>query len=165
MSTAKKIPAAPQWQERDTRLIRLARLIYEAAQVRVYAGLAGEGFPEIRPAHSAVFRHIQPDGSRASELAQQAGITKQSMAYLVDSLATDGYLESLPDPTDGRARLVRLTTRGRKALSALERLSEALEREITQHLPTGQIEALKADLETIVAQFPQAAGNQLPPAQ
>ena len=135
------------------RLARLARQIYEAAQARVYAGLAGEGFPEIRPAHSAIFRNIDPKGSRASDLAQRAGITKQSVAYLIDGLVAEGFVEILPDPEDGRARLARLTQRGRAAYAALTRLSEAVDRDLAASLPEGRLEVLREDLAAIVRQL------------
>jgi len=135
------------------RIARLARLIYEGAQARVYAGLAGEGFPEIRPAHSAVFRHIDPEGTRASEIAQRAGITKQSVAYLVEGLEADGFSETVPDPVDGRARLVRLTRRGQAAFAALVRLSEAVDADLMSSLPAGRLELLRTDLAAIVRQL------------
>jgi DNA-binding MarR family transcriptional regulator len=133
------------------RIARLARQIYEGAQARVYAGLTGEGFPEIRPAHSAIFRNIDPTGTRASDLAQRAGITKQSVAYLVEGLETDGFVESVPDPEDGRARLIRLTARGRAAFAALVRLSEAVDAEFGAVLPEGRLEVLRSDLAAIAA--------------
>ena len=63
----------------------------------------------IRPAKGAVFRHIAVTGSRVADLAAPARITKQSMAYLVESLAASGYVAMAPDPEDGRAKRVRLT--------------------------------------------------------
>ncbi len=135
----------------NLRVARLSRLIYEAALERVYGGLAGEGFPEIRPAHSAIFRNINPEGSRASDLAQRAGITKQSVAYLIEGLEKEGFVETLPDPEDGRARLVRLTRRGRAALSALNRLSDAMDRDLESALPAGRMEMLRQDLAALVA--------------
>lgn len=146
-------PSATAGSRGGLRIARLARQIYEGAQVRVYAGLAGEGFPEIRPAHSAIFRNIDPAGTRASELAQRAGITKQSVAYLVDGLETDGFVETVPDPEDGRARLVRLTGRGRAAFAALVRLSEAVDADLLSVLPEGRLEQLRADLAAIVARL------------
>jgi DNA-binding MarR family transcriptional regulator len=133
------------------RIIRLARLIYEGAQTKVYAGLSGEGFPEIRPAHSAIFRNIKPEGSRASELAHKAGITKQSVSYLIETLSADGFVEIIPDPSDGRARLVRLTRRGNGALAALNRLSQAAEADFMACLSADRARALRSDLERIIA--------------
>jgi hypothetical protein len=85
----------------------LLRRPYGALEARAYGGLADRGFSEIRPAHSSVVRHIAASGSRLTDLAARAGMTKQSMAYLVESLARDGFLSVGPDPLDGRAKLVR----------------------------------------------------------
>src|SRR6266700_5494044 len=79
---------------------------------RVSVGLADAGFDDLRPAHTAVFQHIEAGGSRLTDLAERAQITKQSMGYLIDHLEERGYLERRPDPTDRRAALVCLTERG-----------------------------------------------------
>src|ERR1700754_5232266 len=91
----------------------LLRRPYEILQVRVYAGLAERGFPDIRPAHSSVFRYIKPDGSRVSDLAELADMTKQRMGYLAANLSDMGYVTIAPDPSDARAKLVTLTEKGR----------------------------------------------------
>src|SRR5947209_13482354 len=67
---------------------------------RVGSGLAASGFDDLRPAHTAVFQHIAGGGSRLTDLAERAQITKQSMGYLVDYLEDRGYLERRADPTD-----------------------------------------------------------------
>ena len=59
-----------------------------------------------------------------SELAEQAQVTKQSMAELVEYLVKFQYLERVPDPVDHRAKIVRLTARGRKAVAAVESILE-----------------------------------------
>src|SRR5919199_3563764 len=79
---------------------------------RVSEGLSEAGFDDIRPAHTAVFQHIRAEGSRLSELAERAQLTKQSMGYLVDYLERHGYVERKPDVTDRRAALICLTPRG-----------------------------------------------------
>ena len=70
------------------------------------------GFGDVRPAHGTVFQVIDADGTRVTELAARAGMTKQAMTELVVHLEAGGYLARAPDPDDGRARLVRLTRRG-----------------------------------------------------
>jgi DNA-binding MarR family transcriptional regulator len=112
--------------EQDT-LGSLLRRCFEGLVATVYACLAAEGFADLRPAHGAVFRHILPAGMRTTDLAQAAGMAKQSMAYLVGDLETLGYVEILPDPTDGRAKVVRLTGRGREAQTAAARISQEIE--------------------------------------
>lgn len=59
-----------------------------------------------------MFQHLEPDGSRLTELAARAQMTKQSMSALIDDLERWGYLERIPDPSDGRARIIRRTQRG-----------------------------------------------------
>src|SRR5438309_11959892 len=95
---------------------------------RVSVGLADAGFDDLRPAHTAVFQHIEADGSRLTDLAERAQITKQSMGYLVDYLEQRGYLERRPDPTDRRVALICLTDRGwgqiRAALSIIAEIEQ-----------------------------------------
>src|SRR3954449_9872138 len=77
----------------------LLRIPNQQVVERVIAGLAQAGFDDLRPAHTAVFQHISADGSRLTELADRAQITKQSMGYLVDHLEERGYVERRPDPS------------------------------------------------------------------
>lgn len=142
--------AANITEERRT-LGLLLRRPYEALQAQVYGGLAARGFPEIRPAHSAVFRHIAAGGSRLTDLAARAGMTKQSMAYLVDSLERDGFLALAPDPSDGRARLVRLTARGRRVWDALIALSAEAEAALAARIGAERHAAFRALLEEVNA--------------
>jgi DNA-binding MarR family transcriptional regulator len=110
---------------------------------RVAAGLAEAGFDDVRPAHTAVFQHIKAEGSRLSELAERAQLTKQSMGYLVDYLEEHGYVERRADPTDRRAALIFLTERGwaevREALAIIARI----EREWARRLGRRRMEELR----------------------
>jgi DNA-binding MarR family transcriptional regulator len=101
----------------DTRLIGELLRNPNAARVRIVEqGFAAAGHPAIRPPHFPILEYIDREhGSRVSYLAQHAHVTAQAMGELVDHLAAHGYVERVPDPTDGRARLVRLTARGQEA--------------------------------------------------
>jgi DNA-binding MarR family transcriptional regulator len=97
----------------DRRMIgALLRIPREATLRAVIAGLEAAGYGDVRPAHFTVFQHMPPEGLRLTALADAALMTKQSMGYLVDDLEALGYLERVPDPSDRRAKLVRLTARG-----------------------------------------------------
>jgi DNA-binding MarR family transcriptional regulator len=74
------------------------------------------GYPEITAAAHPVFENIDPDGTRLTELAARSGVTHQSIGELVGTLERGGYLERRSDPSDGRARLVCLTPKGRRML-------------------------------------------------
>jgi DNA-binding MarR family transcriptional regulator len=112
----------------------LLRDPYQEVVRRVSAGLADAGFDDIRPAHTVVFQHIEAGGSRLTDLAERAQITKQSMGYLVDHLEQRGYLERRPDPSDRRAALISLTDRGWEQVRAALRIIAAIEEEWTGKL-------------------------------
>lgn len=84
------------------------------------------GFDDVRPAHYAVFQAISPEGSRLTELAERAGMTKQSMGYLVDHLEQHGYLERGADPADSRAQIIRITQKLKKLDTSVEAVLEEL---------------------------------------
>src|SRR5215213_3796973 len=91
-------------------------------------------FLPYRAMEARVFQRIAPGGSRLTDLAAQAGITKQSAGFLVDQLERAGYVERVPDPEDGRARLVRVAERGARSVEASRAIVEQVEREWTDHL-------------------------------
>jgi DNA-binding MarR family transcriptional regulator len=80
--------------------------------------LVEQGYADARLGHGAVFAYLDAAGTRVSVLAGRAGMTKQAMAELVAHLEARGYVERLPDPSDGRANLVRATRRGRRMAGA-----------------------------------------------
>lgn len=141
--------------DEELRLASLFRRAYELIRERIYGEVAERGFPDIRPAHSSVFRNITPGGSRVVELAERAGMTKQSMAYLTDALAGLGYVRFEPDPSDGRAKLVKLTERGQGAVETLTSSSRKAEEELTLGLGAGQAAALRAIMGDIVTALEQ----------
>lgn len=116
--------------ERERTLGLLLRRPYQILAERVYAELARRGFADIRLAHGAVFRTIVSTGSRITEMAEQAQMTKQSMGALVDYLRERGYVELQPDPTDGRAKLVHLTERGQAVQRSAIEISREVEQEV-----------------------------------
>ena len=107
-------PALPHPEEMgpDPNLGILLRNPYLEFSSQLLDHLRTVGYDDLRPAHLVVFQHIDPAGSRITDLARRAQMTKPSISYLVEQLETRGYLERTDDPSDGRARLVHLTTRG-----------------------------------------------------
>ena len=130
----------------EPRIGRLLSQSYGLWQNLTYAGLADRGFPEVRPSHSPVFRHIDEGGTRIVDLAERAGIAKQSMTYLVRQLEDKGLAEVREDPADGRARLVALTARGQAASQALVESSLALETRFASEFGNAKLESLRTVL-------------------
>jgi DNA-binding MarR family transcriptional regulator len=84
---------------------------YRALEQRAHDAVVAAGITDITLAQARIAARISPQGSRVSDLAEQARVTKQSAGFLVDHLEAAGYVERVPDPADRRARLVRLTPR------------------------------------------------------
>jgi DNA-binding MarR family transcriptional regulator len=95
----------------------------------VTEGLAERGFAGFRPSHGTIGQHISDSGSRVTELARLAQITKPSVVSLDNDLERLGYVERIADPNDGRAKLVRLTTRGAEAQVVARELIAQIERD------------------------------------
>src|SRR5436305_7890165 len=121
----------------------LFRDIHQDVVRRVTAALAEAGFDDVRPAHTAVFQYIKAEGSRLTDLAEQAQITKQSMGYLVDYLEERGYLERRPDPSDRRAALICLTDRAWAQIHAALATIATLEQEWTHALGKQRMQQLR----------------------
>ena len=81
-------------------------LPHRELESRVFAALAAAGFDDVTPAQARVFHRIGRDGSRLTELAEAARITKQTAGFLVDQLERAGYVERGPDPTDAAGAAV-----------------------------------------------------------
>jgi DNA-binding MarR family transcriptional regulator len=88
---------------------------YRYMEDRIFRALQEAGFDDWTLVQCRVFQRIAPDGSRLTDLADQAQMTKQSAGVLVDQLERLGYVRRVPDPADGRARLIVIEPRGRRA--------------------------------------------------
>ncbi len=112
----------------------------------VQGAVAAAGYTDIRGAHGCVFGNIGPEGMRLTELACTAKMTKQAVGEVVTDLERLGYAERIPDPTDGRAKIIRLTERGSIAQRvAFERIRE-VEREWVERFGQQQVDGLRAML-------------------
>lgn len=127
----------------------LLYLPYRAMETRVFDGLGAAGFGDITRAQSRVFQRIAPGGSRITDLADQAGVTKQTAGFLVDQLERAGYVERVPDPEDGRARLVRITERGLRSVEASTAIVVDVEAEWTAHLGVDRMAQLRELLDDL----------------
>jgi acyl-CoA synthetase (AMP-forming)/AMP-acid ligase II len=103
-------------------------------QARVLAELAAAGFGDTTAAQGRVFARIDPDGTRLTDLAERALITKQTAGFLVDQLERAGYVRRVPDPRDARARLVQIAERGQAAVEVARQTEAKVEAEWTAHL-------------------------------
>jgi DNA-binding MarR family transcriptional regulator len=119
---------------------------YRAMENAVLRALADAGFDDITLAQARVFQRIAADGSRLTDLAEAAQVTKQTVGFLVDQLERAGYVERTPDPNDGRARLVRVAERGAAAVRASAAVVAEVEAEWTAHLGAARTARLREAL-------------------
>ncbi|MEV0331140.1 MarR family transcriptional regulator [Nocardia sp. NPDC050717] len=107
---------------------------YREMERRVLVALAAAGFEDLTQAQARLVARLGPEGSRLTELAAQAQVTKQTAGVLVEQLVRAGYLRREPDPTDGRARLLRLAEKGQRAVEVANHAAAQVESEWVDHL-------------------------------
>ncbi len=112
----------------------LMRMPVDAVYQRMLADLHRAGFNDIVPAHFAVLRYPGPEGRRPSDLAAEAGTSKQAMNYLLGQLERSGYLTRVDDPDDRRSTRIELTERGRAAARTIRATVTAIEHELEEEL-------------------------------
>jgi DNA-binding MarR family transcriptional regulator len=99
---------------------------------RVAQSVREHGFTDFRASFHPVFQWCRPEGSRLTELAEWAGVTKPAMSEIVDILVRLGYVERTPDPSDRRATLIRRTERGWEINRVARQVVEAVQAEWSQ---------------------------------
>ena len=126
-------------------LATLMFISYRAMDERVIGEMQRAGFA-ITAAQARLAQRIGDDGSRLTELADQAQVTKQTASVLVAGLEEKGFVERVPDPRDGRARIIRFTPAGRAAVRRAQRIVLRVEREWEEHLGPGLAASLREGL-------------------
>lgn len=127
-------------------LFRAARLVNERAMGDVQAGGG-----TLRVAHTQLFPHITSDGVRLTEIADKLGVTKQAIGPLVDDLEREGVVERVDDPDDRRAKRIRWTRKGQRALLHGLGILASLESELAREIGKARLADLADTCERIIA--------------
>ena len=126
-------------------LATLMFVSYRAMDERVRQAMRDAGY-DVTVAQARLAQRIAEDGTRLTELADRAGVTKQTASLLVAALEREGLVERVPDPADGRARLIQLSPRGRQAAQRAMEVVIGVEGEWTAHLGPELTERLREAL-------------------
>jgi DNA-binding MarR family transcriptional regulator len=118
---------------------------------RYNQGMAQTRYSDQRISSGQVFGYIEDEGLTLTELARRAGISKQSMAELVDRLHALGYLQRVPDFRDRRAKLIMTTDKGERQIETSRAVIRSIEAEWTRTLGKKRFEQLKAMLQELAA--------------
>lgn len=124
-------------------------IAHRSLEERAYDAVVGAGATDVTVAQARLVGQLAPEGSRLTELAARARVTKQTAGHLVDQLERAGYVERTADPSDGRARLVRMTAKA-EALVPVARtaVAGALD-EWCDHIGDARMEQLREALTMI----------------
>ena len=136
-------------------LFKCARLANDLAleRVRAETGMAW------RAAHTNLFPHIDHEGTRLTELAMRVGISKQAVGQLVAELEAMGALERVPDPSDGRAKLIRFNRTGRGSIPAGLELLQSVAEELSEEIGTSRMVDLLGILQDLEQVLLSRKGN------
>ena len=121
------------------------------AIVRIQRQLRTRSASGMTPSQSSALARIEQHGPlRPGALAELEGTTAATMSRVIDSLSTLGLIERVPDPLDGRASLVQLSTEGGA-------LVHRLRAEYTEALRSALAELTPAERKVIRATIPVMA--------
>ena len=114
-------------------LATLMFVSYRSMDQRVQRAMREAGY-DVTVAQSRLAPRIADGGARLTELAGRAQGAEQTPRPAVAALEREGLVERVPDPSDGRARLIRLSARGREAATQAMHVVIGVEQEWTEHL-------------------------------
>ena len=122
-----------------------------AMSTTMMAKVAGRGFNDMTPAFASLMPLLDATGIRPTALAKRAGISKQAISQLVRELEARGYVEQVPDSTDTRAKIARLTKRGVALHAACAEVRLELQSVALAKLGKSRVSRLRRDLMELAA--------------
>ena len=145
--------------ENSWRRSNIGRLMNEAVRLfesRVIDLMRAKGFGDLGAAHVNLTRHLDENGSRLTELAERAAMTKQSMRELVEQVERAGLVKREPDPNDGRAKIIVFTPAGRRWLEAFGESVATAEGEMADVIGVARLREARDVLRQYLSQYPKS---------
>ena len=132
--------SATAWRHANVgRLLNNASRRFEA---RVLELMSAAGHGETRITHVNLTRNLDVEGTRLTDLARRASMSKQAMGELVDQCTALGLVDRIADPSDRRARIVKFTPAGRRWLNAFRDAVDVAEGEMRAELGKTVMDAI-----------------------
>jgi DNA-binding MarR family transcriptional regulator len=142
----------------DPQLARLLLAAHRTLAADLVVELEERGWPDLRASQASLVLNVDRRfGTRLTELARRAGVTKQAMMIVVDELEVRGLVRRTPDPEDGRAKVVRLTARGRTFAAECRRAVAAVEARTRRTLGGRRYEGLREALDLLLESDDEAS--------
>lgn len=140
------------------RLLLIGSRIFERIAI---AELRRMGFADLRLVHLALIRSLPVEGMRTTEIGELAGMTKQAVGQLAIELEKAGYVLRLPDPTDGRAKLVKFAERGQTLVTAIPHVLMHSESKLEEMIGSSEFLVLRRGLKKL-AKLRNAEDDEIP---
>lgn len=135
----------------EPQLARLLLAAHRSLAADLVVELEERGWPDLRASQAALVLNVDRRfGTRLTELARRAGVTKQAMMVVVDDLEVRGLVRRTPDLEDGRAKVVRLTARGRTFAAECRRAVAAVEARARRMLGGRRYDVLRETLDILL---------------
>jgi DNA-binding MarR family transcriptional regulator len=134
----------PAW-----RAATIGRHLHNASRrfdARVLELVGASWTGEVKVVHLTLTRCLDYGGTRLTELAHRAAVTKQAMGELIDDCERLGLVARESDPSDGRAKIVCFTDEGFKFMAAFHRAINKVEAEMAAQLGAGAVDKLRQTL-------------------
>jgi DNA-binding MarR family transcriptional regulator len=131
-----------------SRLMSMTGFLLRLGQLRVYDAFQAElGRLHLTPARYSLLAvlHDNPD-ARAGHVAEALRVKHSNMAALLTQFENEGLIQRVPDPTERRASLVRLTDAGEALFAAADPLVHALEARLVEGLEPDERAAMLRQL-------------------
>ena len=140
-AVAQPHPADAGWRTRN-----IGRLLFDATGAFGHDKFRVLGDGRLTEAHMALVQNLDVGGTRLTEAAARAGMTKQSMLELVDKVAALGLVERRPDAGDRRAKVIAFTPDGVRLLECLRAGVDVAERRLVAVTGARFVDGMKAAL-------------------
>jgi len=138
----------------QAELAHLMRVATRSLEREMMVAAARAGYDMLRPRHMTLLRVLDPGsaGTRISDLARDADVSRQAIQQVVVELESLGIVEVIRDREDARARLVRYTDYGRGGFVRCMQEFTRIERGYENRLGPRRIAALKRTLVELTEQ-------------
>lgn len=135
----------------------LLALAYQQFVTELHEDLGERGFGDLARSDGYVFRALDANPLTTSALADRLGVSKQGAGQLVADMTRRGYVQSRPDPADGRAQLLELTPRGQQALASARDFHRRYEQRLARRHGRAHVDALRAMLTAMAPTYGEGA--------
>lgn len=138
---------------RPRRQARAIAQVMAAGAAKLYRRGRNQAYSRTQWALLRYIADSQTQAPTAQEFAAGHGLGKSTMTRLVDRLCREEIIDRVDHPSDLRAKLLRLTPKGRKALKddPLRTLAEALAAKFTRE----EIEVFAGAIDTLASRAPE----------